>query len=191
MTWPTTPINTTNLDNGADEPRLARADLKNMADAVNAMIAQGGAVSSAYVSYGKTITTTNSNVFAPISANPSIITAGATGITVSSNNIVIPAGTWLFEVLADNPDLEGTGSVNIEAIRIRNTTDSSNIYQGPAARFTANGFATFASTVNVQFQARVSNFYVGFNASEVWGYQDGSQPGPQGIGLYIKITKIA
>jgi hypothetical protein len=41
MTWPTTPINTTNLDNGADEPRLARADLKNMADAVNAMINYG------------------------------------------------------------------------------------------------------------------------------------------------------
>jgi hypothetical protein len=41
MTWPTTPINTTNLDNGADEPRLARADIKNMADAVNAMIDYG------------------------------------------------------------------------------------------------------------------------------------------------------
>jgi hypothetical protein len=41
MTWPTTPINTSNLDNGADEPRLARVDIKNMADAVNAMIDYG------------------------------------------------------------------------------------------------------------------------------------------------------
>lgn len=41
MTWPTTPINTTNLDAGSDQPALARADLKSMADAVNAMIDYG------------------------------------------------------------------------------------------------------------------------------------------------------
>lgn len=35
MTWPTTPVATTNLDAGSDQPRLARADLKQMADNVN------------------------------------------------------------------------------------------------------------------------------------------------------------
>jgi hypothetical protein len=38
MTWPTTPIATTNLDQGLDNPALARADIKQMADAVNGIL---------------------------------------------------------------------------------------------------------------------------------------------------------
>ncbi len=37
MTWPTTPISTTHLDAGSDNPGLARADIKLMADSVNAI----------------------------------------------------------------------------------------------------------------------------------------------------------
>ena len=38
MTWPNTAISTTYLDAGSDRPSQARADIKLMADAVNAMI---------------------------------------------------------------------------------------------------------------------------------------------------------
>lgn len=37
MTWPTTTINTTHMDAGTDLPSLARADIKQMADNVNAI----------------------------------------------------------------------------------------------------------------------------------------------------------
>lgn len=42
MTWPNTAISTTYLDSGSDRPSQARADIKLMADAVNAMITDGG-----------------------------------------------------------------------------------------------------------------------------------------------------
>lgn len=38
MTWPTVQIITTHLDQGADNPALARADIKLMADAVNGIM---------------------------------------------------------------------------------------------------------------------------------------------------------
>ena len=37
MTWPTTTISTSNMDAGGDNPALARADIKQMADNVNAI----------------------------------------------------------------------------------------------------------------------------------------------------------
>jgi len=39
MTWPTTPVNTADMDNGLDSPAAARAAIKDMADKVNDMIA--------------------------------------------------------------------------------------------------------------------------------------------------------
>ena len=47
MTWPTTPVSTVNLDAGTDEPRLARADLKQAVDDINAIAAEFGNVSAA------------------------------------------------------------------------------------------------------------------------------------------------
>lgn len=44
MTWPTTPVATTYLDQGTDEPRLARPDIKLAVDAVNAIAAEFGNV---------------------------------------------------------------------------------------------------------------------------------------------------
>lgn len=44
MTWPTTPVSTTFLDQGTDEPRLARPDIKLAVDAVNAIAAEFGNV---------------------------------------------------------------------------------------------------------------------------------------------------
>lgn len=44
MTWPTTPVSTTNLDAGTDSPASARADLKTAVDNINAIAAEFGAV---------------------------------------------------------------------------------------------------------------------------------------------------
>jgi hypothetical protein len=194
MTWPTTPINTTNLDNGADEPRLARADLKNMADAVNDMIAQGGAATPAFIKYGITITTTNGTTFAPVLETPNTLTAGGTGVTVSTNNIVVPAGTWLFETSPSSVESRSSGGLYINEIRLRNTTNNTTVdgeipttYETNAGANTVtegflgmNGVATFATSVNLQFQAKS----IGGDVSKSWGTQTG-------VGLYIKITKIA
>jgi len=40
MTWPTTPVSTTHLDEGSDNPAQARADLKQLADNVNDIVAE-------------------------------------------------------------------------------------------------------------------------------------------------------
>ena len=47
MTWPTTPVSTVNLDAGSDEPRLARVELKQAVDDINAIAAEFGNVSAA------------------------------------------------------------------------------------------------------------------------------------------------
>ena len=47
MTWPVTPVSTANLDAGTDEPRLARADIKQAVDNINAIAAEFGNVSAA------------------------------------------------------------------------------------------------------------------------------------------------
>ena len=44
MTWPTAAVATTNLDQGTDEPRLARVELKQAVDNVNAIASEFGNV---------------------------------------------------------------------------------------------------------------------------------------------------
>jgi hypothetical protein len=129
-----------------------------------------------------------------IDVNPTILLAGGTGVTVSSNNIVIPAGTWLFETPNSNVDSNSIGGTYLTQIRLQNTTDNTTVDGESRTVYETNvsantfisgflemtGVATFASTVNVQFQAQ-SNFSGG---TQSWGTQTG-------VGLYIKITKIA
>jgi len=196
MTWPTTPINTTNLDAGSDQPALARADLLAMANAVNSVIGQGGTVSPAYIVYDNSLTTTNGNTFAAVSETPTVLSAGATAITVSTSNIVIPAGTWLFECPMSTVDQRSTGAVGVAEIQLFNTTDSLTVasetmttfQSNPAANtviegfLPMNGLATFSTSVNVQVRAKST--LSSFNTGKSWSTQTG-------IGFYIKITKVA
>jgi hypothetical protein len=62
MTWPTQTISTANLDAGADEPRLARADLLQSVQAVNALITTVNLGSAADGNFLKFVT--NSNIYA-------------------------------------------------------------------------------------------------------------------------------
>ena len=111
MTWPSTPINTTNLDNGADEPRLARADLKNMADAVNAMIDYGDPYDPAspvpipiavytfnFTSASSTIAAGAKRVFQAGDGNM-IELFDKIGLSVSgTQGVILPTGTYLLEL---------------------------------------------------------------------------------------------
>jgi hypothetical protein len=45
MTWPTNQVSTTNLDQGTDNPGLARPDLKQAVDNINAVVSEFGNVS--------------------------------------------------------------------------------------------------------------------------------------------------
>lgn len=47
MTWPVTSVSTANLDAGTDEPRLARVELKQAVDNINAIAAEFGNVATA------------------------------------------------------------------------------------------------------------------------------------------------
>ena len=102
MTWPNTAISTTYLDAGSDRPSLARADIKLMADAVNAMITDGGG--SEFIQIGLTSSANAQRVGNPgddgfyyyrsllsISQDPdSIVT-----LTDSNYRITLPAGNYL------------------------------------------------------------------------------------------------
>lgn len=56
MTWPTTQVSTTNLDQGTDNPGLARPDLKQAVDNINAVVSEFGNVSLAASTEGQVIT---------------------------------------------------------------------------------------------------------------------------------------
>jgi len=102
MTWPNTAISTTYLDAGSDRPSQARADIKLMADAVNAMITEGNG--SKYIKIG--LTTSSS---APRVGNPGddgffyyrsqlslTQDPGSIGTLSDSNyRITLPAGNYL------------------------------------------------------------------------------------------------
>lgn len=65
MTWPTTPISTTHLDAGSDSPAQARADIKLMADAVNAIqteFSDGDGAKLAAIEAGATADQTGSEI---------------------------------------------------------------------------------------------------------------------------------
>ena len=76
MTWPNATISTTNLDNAADSPANARADLYDAVVAVNSMINSRGTAngvasldSSAYINQGQ--------------INPNITSSGGLDVTIS------------------------------------------------------------------------------------------------------------
>lgn len=92
MTWPTTQIATTNLDAGSDQPKLARADLLDTVNAVNAMIAYGDPKTMAVIKPeapiypGGYTEGTVTEIY-----DPSLM------ISLSANRFTLSAGTYLVE----------------------------------------------------------------------------------------------
>jgi len=56
MTWPTSQVSTTNLDQGTDNPGLARVELKQAVDNVNSIVAEFGNVSLSGSTTGQVLT---------------------------------------------------------------------------------------------------------------------------------------
>ena len=121
-TWPTTTISTTNLDSASDQPGLARADLKSMADVVNELVNYGTPTSgatSAFVWGSDFDGITLSTRFAgdvEASINAGLVTGNS-----SSNNFTFSAtGDYYLRVFG----VFGCGSGNAPYLRLRNTSTS-------------------------------------------------------------------
>lgn len=104
MTWPSSSITTTNLDNGAvDDPSVARADILDMAQKVNTIVANGepltlangGTVAKAVHQSKAAIALANIDL--SLSAIYSKTIAGATTFTVSN----VPAAGTLCSFILD------------------------------------------------------------------------------------------
>jgi len=146
MAWPTTSASTANLDSGSDNPGLARADIKQNIDNVNAIVAE----------FGEVVITSPSNGQALVydSANSRWINSGSGGTTaayltwatgpsvwtvqndpfsivnsVSSNNLNLDAGTYdiilsgTIAAFHSNPVPEP----NLNTLKLYNTTTSTDI----------------------------------------------------------------
>ena len=146
MAWPTTSASTANLDSGSDNPGLARADIKQNIDNVNAIVAE----------FGEVVITSPSNGQALVydSANSRWINSGSGGTTaayltwatgpsvwtvqndqfsivnsVSSNNLNLDAGTYDIKLSGtiaafhSNPGPEP----NLNTLKLYNTTTSTDI----------------------------------------------------------------
>ena len=146
MAWPTTSASTANLDSGSDNPGLARADIKQNIDNVNAIVAE----------FGEVVITSPSNGQALVydSANSRWINSGSGGTTaayltwatgpsvwtvqndqfsivnsVSSNNLNLDAGTYdiilsgTIAAFHSNPGPEP----NLNTLKLYNTTTSTDI----------------------------------------------------------------
>lgn len=138
-TWPSTTVPTTNLDAGSDEPRLARADIKTMADVVNELVAYGTPSAGfpvAILSCTNPVGTLISSGLYRISLSEDLDTGSM--ITLSSNQFSLAAGTYSLQFAGI---LYQSGATTSQDIIFRNVTDSTNAYS-PGEVYPATGTFT-------------------------------------------------
>jgi len=121
-TWPTTTISTTNLDSASDQPGLARADLKSMADVVNELVNYGtptsGATSAFIWGQGFDNITLSTRSAGDVEA---AIAAGLVTVNTSTDNWTFAAtGDYYVRVFG----VFGCATGNAPFLRLRNTTTS-------------------------------------------------------------------
>ena len=144
MAWPTTPASTANVDNGSDNPGLARADIKQNIDNVNAIIDEFGEVAITTPANGEALVYDGSNsrwinsgaagtraAYLTFSANTMSISNDEYSIvnSVSGVDMNLAAGTYkaiitgIFSAQHNNPDPEP----NLETLKLRNNTAGADI----------------------------------------------------------------
>ena len=144
MAWPTTPASTANVDSGSDSPALARADIKQNIDNVNAIIDEFGDVAITAPANGEALVYDGSNsrwinsgaagtraAYLTFSANTMSISADEYSIvnSVSGVDMNLNAGTYkaiitgIFSAQHNNPNPEP----NLETLKLRNATLSADI----------------------------------------------------------------
>lgn len=109
MTWPNTTVSTTHLDAGTDEPRLARADLKDAVDKLNTIITDGP--TRGFVEISTTGTSKNlggnfyrANVQTNYQTGPTIINR-----ITDNGELEFSPGLYLIDLV----DSTGTGQFNL------------------------------------------------------------------------------
>ena len=145
MTFPTSQINTTNLDSGTDDPSQARGDLLNAVTALNTIIADAGLADGVCV--------LNGSGQVPSSQIPSTITAAGTTTFTPGTGIVniqdrlrlTPLSNATIVALSDAQ----LGDIVIASNISANAGPGIAFYSGTAWR--AIGFGNIALAGNVQF----------------------------------------
>lgn len=96
MTWPTTPVDTSQLDQNTDYPTIARSAIKQLADNVNAMtpeISTAGATAGQYLQYSSA-----QSRFQPTSRDLGLaqvaLLSFATDPAITLNNTFTGSQTW-------------------------------------------------------------------------------------------------
>ena len=219
MSIPSVKASTANDDQGGDKISLARADIKQNIDNVNEIIDHLGASGSflpAYISYGDRLTTTQKISAAHVAQSPTLITAGATGISIVAgdsaggpNKISIPAGTYIFETNASIP--KTTQNQDIASFALYDETNGDyffvndniviNVQAGAGSEtrmfYPRYARATFGTGVTVGLHAVASSFT---NPDHLWETEGniafridsaGELQINRNVGCLIKITKIA
>lgn len=114
MTWPNTTVSTTHLDAGTDEPRLARADLKDAVDKLNSIINTGINGEYVVVAFTGVVTRPDTHIPGNYTWYPHMQTVYASGnsfvrfranvrsnVAVTSGPyFVLPEGRYEFNVLS-------------------------------------------------------------------------------------------
>lgn len=165
MTWPTTPIATTNLDAGSDQPRLARADLKDMADAVNAIqdtFDINGAADGDLMVYNSTSSKweyTDGSTYIAANATPAMIEAL---IQVSSGTVNNVSGRQTLPIteisdpnglisISSNTFTLGAGTYLMQsysAVALGSTPDRLELYNDTDNSLTFTFNSSFAPTIS-------------------------------------------
>jgi hypothetical protein len=217
MTIPSTKASTANVDEGGDKISLARADIKQNIDNVNEIIDhldEAGAFLPAHITYGDGLTTTQETSAAHVAESPTLITAGATGISIVAgdsaggpNKISIPAGTYIFETNASVPKV--SQNQDIASIALYDETNDNYFFvndiilieSAPSTQtrmfYPRYARATFGTGVTVGLHAvatQTANYnHLWIQAGNTAFNIDSSGDSliNNNIGCLIKITKIA
>lgn len=144
MAWPTTPASTANVDAGSDSPALARADIKQNIDNVNAIIDEFGEVDITSPVAGQALVYDGSNsrwinsgaagtraAYLTFAGSTMSISNDEYSIvnSVSGEDMNLDAGSYkaiitgIFSAQHNNPAPEP----NLETLKLRNQTDAADI----------------------------------------------------------------
>jgi hypothetical protein len=122
-TWPTTTVPTGNLDAGSDQPSAARADIKTMADVVNALVAYGTPSGGSTVTIFSLSLSSSGTLISGTTYRANIAETYDPGnvLSITSNQFSLGAGTYLLICSGSSGGLFS----QVSNFGIYNVTDSS------------------------------------------------------------------
>jgi len=170
MAWPISQVSTTNLDQGTDNPGLARVELKSAVDNVNSIVAEFGNVSLTDSTTGQVLTKTG-NVWS--GATPAVYgnTQVATYLTANPQPGTY-GNTQVATYLTANPQPGTYGNTQVAAY-LPTFTGVQNLtrYQEPVATLaTTTGAVTVSFAAGNQHILNMSgNVTLGFTAAPAAG----------------------